>query len=258
MKKIITLLLILFAISNFVFSQDTNEQKLKQLEVKIEQQEENIQLFNKRVEIAESGFEIKLEGYKLELQKEISYSWISLIFALIVGAGGVFGILKFTNEKVRAEVLKQVTEVVSINREDLLSVIHQNEYIEELKRTKKIVVLSAKKTSDNELQKFFSYPKNGFKNAINYLYASKEEDDNKSLFDEIAKYDLVLLNNELDDFKDYADFVKPEGNTFYLYYNTTNSRAKVKSTKRFNFANSPTTLYDNIIATLKAQDILAS
>ena len=174
------------------------------------------------------------------------------MLAILVGIGGVFGIMKFTNEKIRAEVLKQVTEIVSINREDLLSIIHQNEYIEELKRTKKIAVLSAEKTSDNEIQKFFTHPRNKFK-TIDYLHTPKEEDNN-SFFEKIKEYDLVILNNELNNFKNYSDYVKPEGKTFYLYYNTTNNKADIKSTKRFNFANSPATLYNNIIATLKTQD----
>ena len=260
MKKLYVLItLVLFAGS--ISAQSNQKLQIEKLQKQVEQLElavgklnttnkEMSQQFEKKVKLIGKEYSIKTEDYKLDIKRKISNTWF-LLLSLVIGAvGGVvtlfFVIPKYTNKK----VLEEITQLISIKREDILTIIHKNEAIQELKNKKKILVISAKSSSDNELQRFFAHPRFHFKNLSFEIIDNNIEELKKKA----GNSDLVILNNQENDFKNYAEFLKSEGKTFFLYYNVTNVRANVTNTRRFNFANSTATLYPRIIETLEVQD----
>jgi len=255
-KKFVVILLMIFP-AYLVFA-DKNEpdpqSQIKNLQEELEKHKtynkEMSAVYENRLKNAEKEYLIKTEDFKVDIKKQINTTWFSILALIIGGLGGLislfFIIPKFTHKKITDEI----SELISINRMDFLTVVQQNKYTKELKDQKKIVVIASKTESNNDLQHFLTHPRFGFKNLT--FHTVEEQNITKIC----EQSDLVILNNQENDFKLCTNLITNEGKAFFLYFNVTNERANVTSTKRFNFANSTSTLYARIIETLETQDIL--
>jgi hypothetical protein len=148
------------------------------------------------------------------------------------------------NKKINEKIISKIEDVIEQKRENIISIIKDEEYEKKLKKTKKILVISSSQEAEEQIKHTFA--KFGFAN-IKYRI--------KGNFDRIPENDIVVFNNlngELD--QSFIDSIVADINDeekCYVGYTISN----LERHEQFNFANSRFTLYHNLLNTLKFSDL---
>lgn len=147
-------------------------------------------------------------------------------------------------QKVDGKINSKIEGIIEQKREDILSMVKDEEYERKLKQAKNILVISSSREAEEEIKHTFS--KFNFKN-VKYRV--------KNSFQTIPENDIVVFNNlngELDQaFINSIVATINDDEKCYIAYTITN----LDRHEQFNFANSRFTLYHNLLNTLKFSDL---
>lgn len=246
MKRIIVVLLIVFASLTYGESEKKNENESKideliknntklELEVKNLVKQYGIEKTAIRNEYQEKLNEIISEKNELKTKFNI----LMFIFG-ILGGGSILGIFIFINNT-KNKLYKKMAEELRVKKDLIENSVKKHDTELKLKKTKKICVLSV----DDEN-----------KGEITQILESFEGREYKRIEEEIDfnNYDLILINNNAEyEIKKINKILKDNSNTLFFYYGGVPTK---RGLKNVNFSNSPFTLYGNLIDTLRTQDLL--
>ena len=142
-------------------------------------------------------------------------------------------------------IISRIETIVEHKREDLIKLIETQEYDTKLKKSKKILVLSANEDCQEITKKLFR--KFGFTEVKFRVVQS---------YQEFNDYDLIVFNDYDKSFSQplISEFIQnAKGDEVGFVAYTTNN---LQRDPKLNFSNSPFTLYHNILSTLKFNEIL--
>nr|WP_314494236.1 NARF domain-containing protein [uncultured Chryseobacterium sp.] len=217
-----------------------------------------ISQINKRLTTLEQYKEMMVEHSKLEYEKSAkkleeqidektsTILWTFGTFTVLALAALGVNALNFwnLNKKIDGKINSVIEGIIEQKREDILSIVKDEEYERKLKHTKNILVISSSRDAEEEIKHTFS--KFNFKNVKFRV---------KGSFQTIPENDIVVFNNlngELDQI--FINSIVSNINDdekCYIGYTTTN----LDRHEQFNFANSRFTLYHNLLNTLKFSDL---
>lgn len=197
--------------------------------------------------------EAKIEYNKSikEIDEDVSEKTSTLIwtfgsFAVLALAALGINALNYwkINEKINKKVNEKIEEITERKREDIISVVKDEEYERRLKQIKKILVISSSSEAQDQVKHTFD--RFDFKNVKFRI---------KDNFQTIPENDIIVFNNlngELE--QEYIDDIVEQigdEDKCYIGYTTAN----LARHEQFNFANSRFTLYNNLLNTLKFADL---
>ncbi|MEJ5102386.1 NARF domain-containing protein [Chryseobacterium sp. MYb328] len=242
MKKI-NLILLFFPIFFFAKNDTLTLTTLNQRLSNLEEYKENID------KTAKIDYDNSIKEFKKDTE-ETSKSLFWLIGGLTVVAIAALGVNLYNllwgiNKKINKKITDKIETIVEQKREDIISIIKDEEYEKKLKNNKKILVISSSREAEEQIKNTFS--KMGFKNIIFRV---------KDNFTNIPDNDIIIFNNmgtELG--QSYIDTIVTQINDnekCYIGYTVHN----LERHEQFNFANSRFTLYHQILNTLKFSDLI--
>lgn len=242
MKKInIFTLLLLFPL--FIFGKDDST-KISQIDKRLTILEQYKQMMTEH-----SKMEYEKSAKKLEDKNDEQTNTIILTFGtFIVIALGALGLNAFNfwnlNKKIEGKINTRIESIIEQNREDILSLVKDEGYEKNLKKTKKILVISSSQEAEEQIKHTFS--KFDF---LNVRYRVRGN------FEIIPESDILVFNNlngELEQvFIDQIILDVNDEDICYIGY----TNIPLRKHDQFNFANSKFTLYHNILNSLRFSDL---
>jgi hypothetical protein len=216
--------------------------KIKGLENRIEKAEG----FQTNTEKALDNKFIALENKindDYSLLKILAWSGIGLTFFSLLG-------LWWKGKRHIEEKLKEKFDKIITQQEgNILELIDKHDIENQILKTKKILVLTAKNGDDTFVRKFFKIM--GFQiDNVNY-----EKVDSYKAFD---NFDLIFINNEditFDETLIQEYFEKSKKNVVLFFFGNRFTKGE-NVLSRMSFANSRTQIYGNILNLLKYQEVL--
>ncbi len=184
-----------------------------------------------------------VEAAKMQIDDE--YKNVRNIFLIILGLGipatlyGIYMMFWGMNKKIKTAINERIETIVEQKREEIIKLVSNQEFETRLKAQKKILVISANESSQEEVKHTMSKFK--FKNVIYRVNGS---------FDEFPDHDLIVFNNADGDLsqqniKDIITSNTDEDACFVAY-----TTKQLDRNPRLNFANSKFTLYHSLLTTL--------
>ncbi|MFN3773486.1 NARF domain-containing protein [Cloacibacterium normanense] len=243
MKKFnLLLILLVFPIFLFAKNDTLSLSSINKRLSNIEEYKENID------RTAKIDYYNSIKEFKKETE-ETSKSLFWLIGGLAVVAIAALGINLYNllwgiNKKINKKITDKIETIVEQKREDIISIIKDEEYERKLKGNKKVLVISSSRESEEQVKNTFSNM--GFKNI---LFRVKDN------FTTIPDNDIIVFNNinaELD--QSYINEIVnqiDDDEKCYIGYTI----QSLERHEQFNFANSRFTLYHQILNTLKFYDL---
>lgn len=148
------------------------------------------------------------------------------------------------NKKINEKITSKIEDIIEQKREDIISIIRNEEYERKLKQTKKILVISPSQETQEQIKHTFARF-----NFSNVKYRIKDS------FQEIPENDIVVFNNlkgELSQayINQIVSTINHEEKCYIGY-----SIVQLDRHEQFNFANSRFTLYHQLLNTLKFSDL---
>lgn len=208
----------------------------------LEEYKENIE------KTAKIDYDNSIKEFKKDTE-ETSNSLFWMLGALLVAAIGALGINLYNqfwglNKKIEKKITDKIETIIEQKREDIISIIKDEEYERKLKATKKILVISSSRQAEDQIKNTFM--KMNFKNPI---FRVKDNIQN------FPENDIIVFNNingELDQIYINNTVMQiDDEEKCYIGYTTQN----LERHDQFNFANSRFTLYHQILNTLKFSDL---
>lgn len=197
---------------------------------------------------AKIDYDNSIKEFKKDTE-ETSKSLFWLFGGLTVAAIAALGVNLYNhfwglNKKINKKITDKIETIIEQKREDIISIIKDEEYERILKRTKKILTISSSQESEEQVKNTFSKMK--FNNVVFRV---------KDNFTNIPDNDIIVFNNingELD--QQYIDTIVAQINDeekCFIGYTINN----LTRHEQFNFANSRFTLYHQVLNTLKFSDL---
>jgi hypothetical protein len=230
----------------------------KRMEI-LEGQKENL---NKQSDLLEQDFEIKKKNLdtrfsenKIEIDKELS-GVRSLIYTLGIGVLGLLlgywfyfrsFIKRKTEEIAEDKINSYVANIVEVNKEKIINLIKSQDIELYVKENSSIQVITETEEDKNYLSKFFNEV-----NISNVSYVMKNEFINPpSDIDLVIFDDHRVTNSKHDLFNEYIQNSSNKDLLFVFF----GDRFSAIERERVNFANSKFTLYNQIINSLKYNEL---
>ena len=243
MKKFnLLLMLLIFPLFLFAKNDTLSLSSINKRLSNVEEYKENID------RTAKIDYDNSIKEFKKETE-ETSKSLFWLIGGLTVVAIAALGVNLYNllwgiNKKINKKITDKIETIVEQKREDIISIIKDEEYERKLKSNKKVLVISSSRESEEQVKNTFSNM--GFKNVLFRV---------KDSFTTIPDNDIIVFNNinaELE--QSYINEIVNQINDeekCYIGYTIQN----LDRHEQFNFANSRFTLYHQILNTLKFSDL---
>jgi hypothetical protein len=188
---------------------------------------------NRELDSAKTEIKELSKKYDILIQYGIPGTAVALIFL-------IWGGKKYVRKKIETEI----SSIVNQGREDIISLIHEHQIENKIRKENKIIVLSLSDKEEREIRKFFKDLKFNLSNLTFKI-------DNQ--FHSYTKGSLVVFNMlEPSIIKGYLRNAKDDD--MFVAYTT----QKLDNDLRLNYSNSPFTLYTRIIETIKYKNHLAS
>lgn len=230
-------------------AQQTSESaQLKTLEKKVDSLEQ-VLLENKNT-ITEKIVEQKDEliSHKnefLEFKKSVFtqtnfWIWIGVLLALLgISIGSAYN-------KLMNYFKKELESLFHTRKSVILALIEDKELLLKYYKEKKILVVSKKETSEQEIKRLVTLNPDLAK--FKKVEFKKEDELSK---DVITRSDLIILNNANNDLDSCEKLIKENKGKQFIYYNITNSRINPADNSNWCAANFPATLFESIVKQLK-------
>lgn len=148
------------------------------------------------------------------------------------------------NKKIENKINSKIEGIIEQKREDILSIVKDEEYERKLKQTKIILVISSSRVAEEQIKHTFSkFDFNNVKFRVKDSFQTIPENDIIVFNNLNGELDQVFINSIVNNIND--------DEKCYIGYTTTN----LARHEQFNFANSRFTLYHQLLSTLKFADL---
>lgn len=206
-----------------------------------------------RFENKADALDLQVERINLELQSDYNFiKWLTLTFGSVTIFGVLalaFSIFRYVNRTAKIKVNEKFDQLFDSEKDRLIQLIEKQSEENQLKKLKRILVISDPLSKDEFIKKFFN--KMGFEN-IHFL---KSEESGQL---EAGKQDVVFFNCEEVEMSQSTmdNYIMNESpNTLFFYFGKSKfSNATVND--RLAMANQRTQLYGNLINALKFSNLL--
>lgn len=191
----------------------------------------------KEIENKYEAKEIELIKKSNKIENKFNSLWKVLAILGSISLCGISYFIKISKNK----IYKKIADVARVNKDSIEEIVNKHDKEMELKRTKKICILSVDNENKGEIKKILK----GF-DCREY----KSIDDNINFKD----YDLILINHNADfNIEIINKMITDNENSYFFYYG---SEKVISSNMKKNYCNSIFTLYGNLIDLLRTQDLL--
>jgi hypothetical protein len=238
-----------------------NPQAVQQIEQRVQQLEAQNDLLEKRLQLKEaelnSAYAQKTRDLEAKVEKAIEQldeksSWVRASWALLalVGLGGFIGFPIWIKKKAQEAADKKYDQFFAEEKNRVLKLIEEKDEVVQLKKAKRILVLTPQGGSESFLRGFFL--KDDFKSPTYQSFPTPDDFD-------FSKFDLVLFNDDNPSgFSEKKTEIVETANRFpakivCFYFGA--GRVNI-DTMKFASANFRSQLYGNLLSALHYQDWL--
>jgi hypothetical protein len=238
------------------YAQQQNKETLDDVSQRVkilEGQKENLDV---RFKNKSDALDLKFEKLEKKLKDDYNHLEILLkIFGPITVLGFVIAIIsvyiklkKWVLKVAYKKINEKFDSLLDEKKNSIIEIIENHDIETQLRKTKKILVLTPDGADDSLLKKYFEIM--GFKLRD---FRTLEDPPN------LREYHLVLLNNEDNKFKKNViyDMVTNTKNVMFFYFGApSEDSGRIRNEKNVAFANYGAQLYGNLINALRYQQLL--
>lgn len=233
-----------------------NDKTLSELEEKIKKYDEIISkydnkseeirndLYNNKKEILDKFETLRTQWSNEKIEINNKKSEMDRNLKILIGVASALGISSFFVAKgiIDKQMAKGVEKYIKRNADKLKGLIDKQDKEDELRKDKKILVLSENEEEEKEIKEILS----DFDGAVFKSIYKKPN---------FKKYDVIFFNNIKGSIKQekMIGIINENKKLYYFYYNTTRDNLEKYGDANVTFANTKITIYVNLLTLLKYQ-----
>ena len=260
--KGISIILLCLAFS-MVYAQQQNKETLDDVSQRVKVLEGQKENLDGRFNNKSDALDLKFEKLEKELKDDYDHLEILLwifgpitILSIIAYIIRLFKLYNLVQETADKKINEKFDSLLDDKKSNIIEIIEKHDIETQLKKTKKILVLTPNGADDSFVKKFFGDQVMGFNREL-VFYATPDELKKKN------KVDLVFFNDEKQPFgqEKIIEIMRKAGkNNVFFYFGQNHLDLKDDKYKdlkdRVNFANARAQIYGNLIDTLRYQKLL--